>query len=170
MATGADEDPREVVKILFGFLRAQGDGNYLGEQISQLEHSLQAAALATNSGADQELVLAALLHDVGRFLPSSAKLPVMSDADGTYIGTASHDVVGERYLRSIGFPNRVCQIVGAHVWAKRFLCATEEGYWESLSKTSKSTLVYQVRNRMAHLLRTEGHDSPIVTIGRNIST
>lgn len=138
------EDPRNVAQTLFGYLRAQGDADYIGEAVSQLEHSLQAAALARSAGSDDEVVLAALLHDVGRFLPQSAKLPRMMAADGTYIGTASHDSVGERYLRSIGFSNRVCEIVGAHVWAKRYLCATEGGYWGDLSKSSKATLVHQV--------------------------
>jgi predicted HD phosphohydrolase len=39
----------------------------------------------------------------------------------------------------------VCQLVGAHVWAKRYLTATEPGYYEALSVTSKRTLKYQVR-------------------------
>ena len=138
-------DPRETVKTLFAYLDAQGQGDYIGEKISQLEHSLQAAALAAAARSDDEVVLAALLHDVGRFIPTSAKLPKMIASDGTYIGTASHERVGERYLRELGFSDRLCQIVGAHVWAKRYLCATEGGYWEALSKSSKATLEYQVQ-------------------------
>lgn len=138
------QDAHNVVKTLFGYLRAQGDTDYIGEAVSQLEHSLQAAALAASAGSDEELILAALLHDVGRFLPRSAKQPRLLASDGTYIGTASHDSVGERYLREVGFPNRICEVVGAHVWAKRYLCATEPGYWESLSKSSKATLEHQV--------------------------
>lgn len=140
------QDPSDVVRTLFGYLYDQGQADYIGEAVSQLEHSLQAADLAVNAGSDDEVVLAALLHDVGRFLPQSAKQQRMLAADGTYIGTASHDSVGERYLREIGFPNRVCEIVGAHVWAKRYLCATEPGYWEDLSKSSKATLKHQVRS------------------------
>jgi predicted HD phosphohydrolase len=138
------EQSRQTVQTLFGYLRAQGDSDYIGEAVSQLEHSLQAAALARESGSSNDVVIAALLHDVGRFLPQSTKLPRMLADDGTYIGTASHDSVGERYLKSVGFPESVCSIVGAHVWAKRYLCATETGYWESLSKSSKATLVHQV--------------------------
>jgi predicted HD phosphohydrolase len=37
------------------------------EAVSQLEHALQCADLAETAGADDDLVLACLLHDVGRF-------------------------------------------------------------------------------------------------------
>lgn len=40
---------------------------YGGEAVSELEHALQAADLAREAGADEELQLACLLHDVGRF-------------------------------------------------------------------------------------------------------
>lgn len=144
MLSNTASEPSGVAETVFGYLRAQGDTDYIGEAVSQLEHSLQAAAMAVEAGSEDELVLAALLHDIGRFLPQSAKLPRMLAPDGTYIGTASHESVGERFLREVGFPGRVCAVVGAHVWAKRYLCATEEGYWEALSKSSKASLVHQV--------------------------
>ena len=37
-----------------------------GGEISELDHSLQVATRAERSGADEEVVLAALLHDVGK--------------------------------------------------------------------------------------------------------
>lgn len=36
-----------------------------GYQVTRLEHSLQTATRAENDGADEEMVLAALLHDIG---------------------------------------------------------------------------------------------------------
>ena len=103
-----------------------------------VEHSLQAAHLAQQSHADPETIIAALLHDIGRFIPQASKMPAMISPDGTFVGTASHEVLGENYLRQLGFSEKVCQLVGAHVVAKRYLCATEEGYWEALSKSSKA--------------------------------
>lgn len=64
--------------------------------------------------------------------------------DGAYIGRASHEVLGERYLRQLGFSEKVCQLVGAHVLAKRFLVSTEGEYYGGLSETSKRTLRFQV--------------------------
>lgn len=40
---------------------------YGGEAVSELEHALQCAELARAAGADEELQLACLLHDVGRY-------------------------------------------------------------------------------------------------------
>jgi putative nucleotidyltransferase with HDIG domain len=135
---------RETVRTLLSFIDAQGKGDYIGEAISQVDHSLQAAALAKDAGSDDETVLAALLHDIGRFIPSAGDMPKMIAPDGTFVGIESHEITGEKYLRSIGFSDKICQIVGAHVWAKRYLTATEDGYWEALSKSSKVTLEFQV--------------------------
>lgn len=140
----AEQHARETVRQLFDFIKAQGDADYIGEPISQLEHSLQAAQLAQDSGADEETVLGALLHDVGRFIPAADKMPKMIATDGTYVGRASHEVVGERYLRELGFSEKVCQLVAAHVMAKRYLTAVDKEYYDGLSNASKNTLRMQV--------------------------
>ena len=44
---------------------AHGHAEYAGEKISQLEHMVQAARLAREQGHDDEVVLAAFLHDIG---------------------------------------------------------------------------------------------------------
>lgn len=134
----------QTVDTLFKFIEAQGDSDYIGEAVSQLEHSLQAADLAQKAGADDETVLAALLHDIGRFIPKASEMPAMIALDGTYVGTASHEILGENYLRQLGFSDKVCQLVGAHVMAKRYLTAVDQGYYEALSPSSKTTLRYQV--------------------------
>ena len=46
----------------------RGHEQYTGEPVTQLEHALQCAALAEAEGADDELVTAALLHDLGHLL------------------------------------------------------------------------------------------------------
>ena len=40
---------------------------YGAERVSELAHALQCAELARAAGADEDLTLACLLHDVGRF-------------------------------------------------------------------------------------------------------
>lgn len=139
-----EQSARKTVSELFAFITAQGDADYIGERVSQLEHSLQCADLARKSGADDETVLGALLHDVGRFIPAAEKKEKMIWPDGTYVGIASHEVVGEEYLRHLGFSEKVCQLVGAHVMAKRYLTAVDQGYYDSLSQSSKRTLKFQV--------------------------
>jgi 2-amino-1-hydroxyethylphosphonate dioxygenase (glycine-forming) len=152
--TDAESLARLKIRSLFAYLDAQGSADYIGEPISQLEHSLQAAHLALESlpasqrenpsPAERDLILSALLHDVGRFIPAADEMPKMIAADGTYVGREAHEVVGEKYLQGLGFGKGVSEVVGAHVWAKRYLCATEKGYWEDLSQSSKTTLKFQV--------------------------
>ncbi|KAJ6187486.1 Alkaline phosphatase-like alpha/beta/alpha [Penicillium mononematosum] len=141
-----EEYTRATIKTLFQLLRAQGQGDYLGEQVTQLEHSLQCAYLATQSPKhenDPEVILAALLHDVGRFIPAAEKMEKMITPDGQYIGRQSHEALGETYLRQLGFSEKVCKLVGAHVMAKRYLVATDQSYYDALSETSKRTLKFQ---------------------------
>ena len=133
------------VKELFHFLEIQGQGDYLGEKVSQLEHCLQAAQLAVEAGAHEDTILGALLHDVGRFIPAAEDMPAMIAADGMFVGRESHEILGEKYLRGLGFNETICQLVGAHVMAKRYLTAVDQGYYEGLSQSSKTTLKFQVR-------------------------
>lgn len=144
MLPSVEAHAHATVKTLFSFLEAQGKGDYLGEKISQLEHSLQCAQLAVQANADDDTILGALLHDVGRFIPAAEKMPAMIDPDnGTYVGSASHELLGERYLRAMGFNEAICALVGAHVMAKRYLCAVDSSYYDDLSQSSKTTLKYQ---------------------------
>ncbi len=43
-------------------------GSFTGYKVDRLEHSLQCASRAYRDGADEELVVAALLHDIGDLL------------------------------------------------------------------------------------------------------
>ncbi|KAJ7256530.1 hypothetical protein B0H12DRAFT_513125 [Mycena haematopus] len=138
---GNKKPAHEVVTELFQLLEAQGQAGYIGEAVSQLEHSLQTADAARKSSADDATVCAALLHDVGQFLPNSTASDMLTD--GMSVGKASHEAIGAAYLASLGFPPKVCELVGAHVVAKRYLTATEPGYLEALSSVSKASLKHQ---------------------------
>lgn len=148
MATDAspsvEQHAQQTVSELFDFITKQGNSDYIGEAVSQLEHSLQAGHLAVEAGADEETILGALLHDVGRFIPEGEKMPAIIAPDGTFVGRGSHEVTGERYLRQMGFSDKVCQLVRAHVMAKRYLTAVDKDYYDALSQSSKTTLKYQV--------------------------
>jgi 2-amino-1-hydroxyethylphosphonate dioxygenase (glycine-forming) len=134
---------KEIISELVSFITAQGDADYIGEAVSQVQHSLQAAHLAVEADADEETILGALLHDIRRFIPDGDSMPAIIAADGTLVGRESHKVTGERYLRQLGFSEKICALVGAHVMAKRYLTAVDEGYYDSFSQSSKTTLKYQ---------------------------
>lgn len=56
---------------------------------------------------------------------------------------AQHEIVGAEFLRALGGSQRVCELVAAHVQAKRYLCATRPSYYATLSDASKATLKCQ---------------------------
>ena len=128
----------EHVTSLFDLFKAQGDGAYIGESISQLEHSLQAAHFAAEDNAPPTTIIAALLHDVGQFIPHSEAADML-DEHGASVGRRSHDKLGAEYLRSHGWPESVYKLVGAHVEAKRYLAMDQE-YEQSLSRASQASL------------------------------
>eukprot|EP00439_Symbiodinium_sp_Y106_P018059 s6833_g2.t1 len=116
-----------------------GKGDYIGEDVSQLEHALQAADLAHRSGLGLEATLAALLHDVGHLLGMEDK----SHARMGDCGVANHENLGGGWLAGLGFSPKVCQLVSRHVDAKRYLCAVNKEYHDTLSSASKTTLIHQ---------------------------
>jgi predicted HD phosphohydrolase len=50
-----------------------------GGEISELDHSLQTATRARSAGADDELILAALCHDVGKVFGNAGHGPIAAE-------------------------------------------------------------------------------------------
>ncbi|KAF8847302.1 hypothetical protein BDZ45DRAFT_607657 [Acephala macrosclerotiorum] len=50
----------------------------------------------------------------------------------------------ERYLRELGLSEKICQLVGTHVMAKRYLTAVDKRYYDGLSGSSRQTLKSQL--------------------------
>ena len=115
---------------------ARGGEAYFGERVSTTEHGLQAAHFAQLEGAPEPLVVAALLHDIGHLLES------VPDDIGEWTLDARHEEIGARWLAR-HFDAAVCEPVRLHVPAKRYLCATDAGYFARLSSASVHTLKLQ---------------------------
>ncbi len=113
---------------------------YGQEAVSQLDHALQCAHLAELAQEAPETVVAALLHDLGHML-SPEREPV-SDQDALPIKDDLHQFVALPFLRGL-FPDAVLEPIKLHVDAKRYLCAVDALYWESLSPASKHSLELQ---------------------------
>ena len=114
-------DPSKIADALIHFLEEQGTGDYIGESISQLEHCLQCANLGVRARSDDETVLAALFHDVGQLLPLDKAKDVQMGIGSHSVGRVGHDLIGEEYLKGLGFGEKVSRLVGSHVAAKRFV-------------------------------------------------
>jgi phosphonate degradation associated HDIG domain protein len=114
----------------------RGGEQYSGEPVTQLEHALQCAALAEAEGADDALVTAALLHDIGHLVHDLGATPTLRGIDDR------HQHAALPHLKGL-FDARVLGAIGLHVDAKRYLCATRPGYLEALSDDSKRSLALQ---------------------------
>ena len=122
---------------------------YPSAQHTRFEHSLgvmHLAGLAAETLLDkgyitykedvESLRIAALLHDIGHLLhdlPTDASEKGIDDL---------HEDLAAIYLQKY-FKPAVVEAVKLHVAAKRYLCAVEQGYFESLSKASKISLQFQ---------------------------
>jgi predicted HD phosphohydrolase len=116
---------------------------YGGEPVTELAHSLQCAELARDVGADDELQLACLLHDVGRFAVDPRLIFDKKDrAAGANPDAKGHHDVGADLIAPY-VPERVAWLVRMHADAKRYLCAVEPGYWDTLTPGSRFTLTLQ---------------------------
>jgi len=124
---------------VFALFDRHGNGDYVGEAVSQLEHALQAAELAGRAGLGSDATIAALLHDCGHLLGlDDPSLPRMGEC-----GIMDHEGLGGRWLLGLGFSGRVAALVRRHVDAKRYLCCIKPEYHARLSDASLTTLGYQ---------------------------
>lgn len=126
------------IRWLFGTLRDCGGSDYLGEQVTQLEHALQCAAMAEAEGQGPDVVLAALFHDIGHLIHTAE-----ADALPEALGQPDHEQKGADLLRQAGMPELTCFLVASHVAAKRYLCLRDPSYLSGLSDASRKTLGYQ---------------------------
>jgi gamma-butyrobetaine dioxygenase len=109
------------------------------EAVTQEEHALQCAALARAGRADDELVLAALLHDVGHLIRPGESALRRSAAETP---ADHHGIHGAALLRA-WLPERIAWLIEHHVVAKRYLCAVDATYRARLSPASVSSLAVQ---------------------------
>lgn len=98
------------------------------ESVDELDHALQSAARAIDDGADDELTLAAALHDL-------AHSPLFNGPAAEHHDGFARDWLTPRFGARVGW------LAGAHVAAKRYLAATDPEY--ALSDVSAESLQHQ---------------------------
>lgn len=122
------------VEQIVRLYRTEGAARYGMEAVSQEQHALQCAALAEEAGAPPPLVAACLLHDLGHLLHAHDAGPAGRDE--------LHEYRALPFLRG-EYPEAVLQPIRLHVAAKRFLCATDPEYFDTLSPASVRSLHLQ---------------------------
>ena len=125
-----------VADEIFAIYSARGSDAYFGEPVSVTEHGLQAAHFAQWEQAPPQLVIAALLHDIGHLV---VECP---DDIEEWTSDAHHERIGGGWLAK-RFGPEVSEPVRLHVPAKRYLCATRAAYLKKLSPASVVTLKLQ---------------------------
>ncbi len=125
-----------IVAFIGDIFARRGGEEYLGEAVTMAQHMLQGATIAEQNGLPEEIIVGALLHDIGHF----------TSEFGTYhpddTEDRHHEDAGEQVLAPF-FPTVITDCVKYHVAAKRYLCATKPDYFSRLSPASVHTLELQ---------------------------
>ncbi|KPN64670.1 phosphonate degradation operons associated HDIG domain protein [Aliiroseovarius crassostreae] len=128
--------PENIVEFIGGIFERRGGEEYLGEPVTMAQHMLQGATIAEQNGQSEEVIVGALLHDIGHF----------TSEFGTYhpddTEDRHHEDAGAEVLERF-FPSVITDCVRYHVAAKRYLCATKPEYYKRLSPASAHTLELQ---------------------------
>ena len=136
MTAPARQTPDTIVAFLADIFARCGAQEYLGEPVTMAQHMLQGAAMAEQAGLDDEIVVGALLHDIGHFTSEFGTF-AMDDVEDRH-----HEDAGAEALAEF-FPSSVIDCVRHHVAAKRYLCATRPEYFDRLSPASVHSLSLQ---------------------------
>lgn len=125
-----------IVAFIGDIFERCGDEEYLGEPVTMEQHMLQGATIAENSGMPEDIIVGALLHDIGHFTSEFGTFS-MADTEDRF-----HEEAGAAVLAQF-FPSVIVDCVRYHVAAKRYLCATRPEYFERLSEASVHSLNLQ---------------------------
>lgn len=131
-----DINKSNIVDFILELFSRRGAEEYMGEPVSMAQHMEQSAACAVADGASDELVIAALLHDIGHFV---GDFPIDALENGV---DNLHEDAGAQFL-SPYFPSAVTEPIRLHVAAKKYLCAVDKDYIKRLSDASIQSLEVQ---------------------------
>lgn len=131
-----DLNRKTIVAFLQDIFTRRGGEEYLGEPVTMAQHMLQGATFAEQQGLPEQIIVAALLHDIGHF---TSEFGTYSPDDTT---DKHHEDAGAAVLADF-FPSIVIDCVRHHVAAKRYLCATDPAYFDRLSAASVHSLNLQ---------------------------
>jgi predicted HD phosphohydrolase len=101
-------------------------GDRIGYKIDRLQHSLQTATRAQRDGAEEEIVVAALLHDIGDVLAPYNHADIAAGILRPYVSQATHWLVakhgvfqGYYYWHHYGQDRNAREKYRGHPWFER---------------------------------------------------
>ncbi len=126
-----------IVDELVEFFATKGIETFEGDRITtQTSHGLRAANIAEAEGGPAAMIVAALLHDIGRII--NPKEREITDKGGD----AKRKEVARAFLEPYIGPN-VTMPIKWHVAGKRYLVATDPAYGKKLLPGSKRNMAGQ---------------------------
>jgi predicted HD phosphohydrolase len=146
---------KETINKIIRLYEKWGAKDYIGERITQYQHALQSGIFAMEDNTlltyDEYTrsctIIGAFLHDIGHLIGIERKEQSMIDEEanlnGENLGVHNHEHIGAQYLKELGFPSLVCNLVENHVDAKRYLCSVSSEYLANLSEASRRTMNLQ---------------------------
>ena len=127
---------KNIVDFIGSIFERRGGEEYLGERVTMGQHMLQGATMAEQSKEPDDIIIGALLHDIGHFTSEFGTFS-MEDKKDRY-----HEDAGAAVLEHF-FPKVITDCCRYHVAAKRYLCATNPEYFQKLSAASVHSLNLQ---------------------------
>ena len=120
--------PTRVIEML-----KQLEGLSLGFGTNQLHHALQTATMAKRAGAEDEMILISLIHDMGKVVnvPNHGQIcaeiikPYVSD-DAYHIIRTHQDFQGEHYYHYMGKPQDLRKQYEGESWYAKAIEFTDE--------------------------------------------
>lgn len=161
---------RTIIPFLADIFARRGAEEYLGEPVTIGQHMLQAAHFAAADEHSDDVVVAALLHDIGHFTGefigrSGGADDVFSMDDDV---DRLHEQSGAAVLAPF-FPQLIVDCCRHHVAAKRYLCAREPGYFDQLSPASVHSLQLQggpMADHEADAFEAQPHFNAVIAVRR----
>jgi gamma-butyrobetaine dioxygenase len=132
--TVCNQSVPDAASLIIQLYQVLGSDDHPRDGVSESEHALQAATLAQQEGAPASLIVAALVHDIGRLLRQLHHRGVTPGY--------RHEQLGARWLAWFYGPE-ITEPVRLHVDAKRYLCAVQRDYLEGLSPNAARDLEEQ---------------------------
>ena len=120
--------PKRIISML-----KQAKDLTLGFGTDQLHHALQTATMARRAGADDEMILISLIHDIGKVInvPNHSQIaaemikPYVSE-DAYHIIRTHQDFQGEHYYHYMGKPQDLRNQYVNETWYKKAIEFTDE--------------------------------------------
>ena len=110
-----------------------GGKRYFNHPVTQLNHASFTAMYAAREGFDDDVVVAAFLHDIGNMCTAVGKC---HPEPGRSIESTGAD-----YLRMMGFPDQVAWLLENQTKARRYLTSLYPSFFISLEKDRQNEII-----------------------------